>query len=405
MTELIYAAIPAFILFMIVELLVGRYRGVRGYEKKDTAASLTMGVVNVGIGVGVDVLLVLALAGLYRFRIVDLPEGAWWVWLLAFFVFDFLFYWMHRFHHTVRVLWAAHVNHHSSERFNLSTALRQSWTEPLTALPFWLPMALLGFTPAQVLTVHALSLIYQFFVHTELVQRLGPLEWVFNTPSHHRVHHASDVEYLDRNYAGTLIIWDRLFGTFEQERHRPTYGLTTNIGTFNPLRIAFHEWAAVLGDAWRAPGLSAKLGTLFQPPGWRPGDDSGTVRVLQAKLREQAGAPVVGPPPAEGMRSACDAEVAAVRLDRRALHLATTDTPLDVSTLDVSTLECAASDGATSDGGTSDGGTSDGGTLSAGARSSDALSTGARSGEGEPGTGPSVPIVSSPPVVSTTVGV
>lgn len=283
MFEVVGPAIPVFVFFMLVEYFVGRHRGEHVYETKDTAASLSMGVGNVLLSVGIDLVLLAALVLVYQVRLFDIEMNTWWSWLLAFVLFDFLFYWMHRLHHEVRVFWAAHVNHHSSERYNLSTALRQSWTEPLTSIPFWVVMSLVGFPPHVTLLVHAISLLYQFTLHTEVVGKLGPLEWVWNTPSHHRVHHGSDLKYLDRNYGGMLIIWDRLFGSFQVEEEPVTYGLTTNIDTYNPLKIAFHEWAAIGRDMRQAERWGDRLQILIQPPGWRPGDDSQTVRVLQGR--------------------------------------------------------------------------------------------------------------------------
>ena len=177
------------------------------------------------------------------------------------------------------MLWASHVPHHSSQRYNLSTALRQSWT-PFTGLPFYLPLAFF-FSPAQIATAYGINLLYQFWIHTELIDRLGPLEWVFNTPSHHRVHHGANVQYLDRNYGGILILWDRWFGSFEPERERVRYGLTKNIGSFNPVYAAFHEFAAVLRDAFRAGSLRDAFGYLLQPPGWKPNGAGATATDLK----------------------------------------------------------------------------------------------------------------------------
>lgn len=285
-------AIPAFFFLLITEWLVGRWRGVKVFEPKDTVTSLTMGTGKLILGIGVDMLLLLALVGTREFgsavlKIPTLAMDQWWHWAIAVVVFDFLFYWMHRTHHVVRMGWAGHVTHHSSQRYNLATALRQSWTEHVTAIPFWLPMALIGFPAESVLITYAFSLIYQFWIHTELIDRLGPLEWFMNTPSHHRVHHGSNLKYLDRNFAGTFIVWDRLFGTFEAEdREEPVeYGLIDNINTYNPILVAFHEWIAMIKDALRAPTFVDRLRHFFKPPGWLPGDDSQTVRVQQRALR------------------------------------------------------------------------------------------------------------------------
>lgn len=292
MLNTILIAIPAFLFLLLTEWFVGRWRGVEVFERKDTATSLTMGTGKLVIGLGVDALLLILLVatrglGENLLKLPTIAMDQWWHWALAVVVFDFLFYWMHRSHHVVRVGWAGHVTHHSSQRYNLATALRQSWTEHITAIPFWLPMALIGFPAEAVLIVYAFSLLYQFWVHTELIDRLGPLEWIMNTPSHHRVHHGSNLKYLDRNFAGTFIIWDRLFGTFQvEDRDEPVeYGLIENITTHNPLKVAFHEWIAMGRDVLRAPTFGDRLRHFFKPPGWLPGDDSQTVRVQQRALR------------------------------------------------------------------------------------------------------------------------
>jgi sterol desaturase/sphingolipid hydroxylase (fatty acid hydroxylase superfamily) len=177
------------------------------------------------------------------------------------------------------------VNHHSSERYNLSTALRQSWTTPFTTLLFywWLPLA--GFHPVMIATMTSISLLYQFWIHTETIDRLGAFEQAFNTPSHHRVHHGSNVEYLDRNHGGILIVWDRLFGTFEPERAPVVYGLTRNITTYSPPRIAFHEWTAMIAAALRPAPLATRLAYVFAPPGWSA--DGSTLTASQLRAREQ----------------------------------------------------------------------------------------------------------------------
>jgi sterol desaturase/sphingolipid hydroxylase (fatty acid hydroxylase superfamily) len=183
---------------------------------------------------------------------------------------DLACYVFHRAHHEIRVLWASHVIHHSSQYFNLSTALRQSWF-PMTSLPFWIPLALLGIPPWLILLQQSVSLLYQFFLHTERIGKLPrPVEWVFNTPSHHRVHHGSNQVYLDRNYAGILIIWDRMFGTFEPEGERVRYGLTKNLTTYNPARVAFTEWAALARDIRSARRWRDRLGFVVRRPGWQP---------------------------------------------------------------------------------------------------------------------------------------
>lgn len=273
MNDVILYAIPFFVLFMALEALSYRLhpeRGGRGYDARDTRTSLIMGIGSVVINVGWKLVVLAAYAGLYLLAPVHLSAANPLTWLALFVLEDLCFYWYHRSHHTVRVLWASHVVHHSSERFNFSTALRQSWT-PFSALPFWLPLALLGFAPWMILAQQSVSLLFQFLLHTERVGKLwGPIEFVFNTPSHHRVHHASNTEYLDHNYGGILIIWDRIFGSFAAERSPATYGLTKNINTHNPLRVATHEFAAIAGDLTRARRGRDVVGLVLGRPGWQP---------------------------------------------------------------------------------------------------------------------------------------
>ncbi|MFE5813250.1 sterol desaturase family protein [Streptomyces sp. NPDC056479] len=267
-------AIPAFVLLVAVEALSYRFLpddDERGYETRDTVTSMSMGAGSQVIALPWKAVVIVAYAALYSLAPWQLSPTSVWTWVLLFFAEDLAYYVFHRSHHRVRVLWASHVVHHSSVRFNLSTALRQSWT-PMTTLPFWMPLALLGIPPWMILLQQSFSLIYQFFLHTERVDRLWrPIEFVFNTPSHHRVHHGSNNVYLDRNYGGILIVWDRLFGTFEAEGERVVYGLTKNIDTYNPLRVAFHEYAATWRDVRTATRWRDRLGYAFGPPGWTPG--------------------------------------------------------------------------------------------------------------------------------------
>ena len=252
-----------------------------GYEKRDTAVSLSMGIANVGISAGAKLLSIPLFVIAYEHRVLDVMRLGAIAWVILFVAEDCCYYWFHRLHHEVRVLWAAHVVHHSSERYNLSTALRQPLLTPFTGPIFWVPLALVGFPPYLILTAQAVSLIYQFWLHTETVDKLGLLEEVLNTPSHHRVHHGSNVAYLDKNHAGVLIIWDRLFGTFAREEDKVVYGLTTNLHTFQPLRVGFHEVAAIARDVARAPTIRAKLGYVFAAPGWSHDGSSMTARELQ----------------------------------------------------------------------------------------------------------------------------
>jgi len=269
----LYAA-PLFVTLLVGErVLVGKWkdrgRDVVGYEKKDMWASLAMGIGSLVtvtlLNAGVFVLA----TWLHAHRLCDVGSGAL-AWAVALVGWDFAYYWHHRLEHECRLFWASHVNHHSSRFFNLSTALRQPWT-PFTALVFFPPLALVGVPPWMIMVSGGLNLIYQFWIHTEIIGRLPRwFEAVMNTPSHHRVHHGSNPEYLDKNYAGVLIVWDRLFGTFVEERARVVYGLTKNITSYNPFVIAFHEYAAILRDVRAARSWRDRLGIVWHGPGWVP---------------------------------------------------------------------------------------------------------------------------------------
>ena len=266
-------AVPLFIVGMLLELFLIHRRGARGsYETRDTATSLMMGAGNVVSGILLGGFSFAALMWVWQFRVFD-----WGITILAgfiaFIIDDLRYYWYHRIAHTCRWVWAEHINHHSSQHYNLSTALRQSWTGLFTGMfVLQIPLVLLGFHPALLAFVYGFNLVWQFWIHTEAVDKMWkPLEFIMNSPSHHRVHHATNPRYLDSNYAGTLIIWDRMFGTFvpELEEDRPRYGIVKNIGTFNPVKVAFHEWIGMFADALQ-PGISPvdRLRYLFKPPGW-----------------------------------------------------------------------------------------------------------------------------------------
>ncbi len=275
MAEVLYYAIPVFILLLVTEALSFRHARLEegdliGYEARDTRTSLLLGTGNVVINVAWKLVVLAIFAAVYELSPLRLDPGDWWVWVLLFFADDFSYYWFHRISHESRFFWASHSVHHSSTHYNLSTALRQTWV-PMTYFPFWIWMPLVGFEPWMVFLAQAWSLIYQFWIHTERVRKLPRfLEFFLNTPSHHRVHHGSNQVYLDRNYAGILIIWDRMFGTYIPEGERVRYGLTKNINTFNPVRAAFHEYIAMWHDIRRAPRLRDRLGRALPRTGLGP---------------------------------------------------------------------------------------------------------------------------------------
>jgi len=269
--RLIALAIPFFFLFIGIELLLARARRRTVYRLADTVGDLGCGMAQQLVLVFAGAALLAIYAWVYgHWRLVTMEAGGPLPWVVSFLGVDFLYYWWHRASHRVNVLWAAHVVHHQSEDFNLAVALRQAIATSFTSLPFYLPMALLGVPPVVYATMVALSTLYQFWIHTELVGKLGPLEWFLNTPSHHRVHHAVNPRYLDRNYAAALIVWDRLFGTFAEEEEPCVYGTVRPLGSFNPVWAQLAYW----GDLWRKaatlPRWADRLRIWVMPPPWVP---------------------------------------------------------------------------------------------------------------------------------------
>ncbi len=285
-------AIPFFSLLILIEAYINYKERADNYQLKDATASISMGLGSVFID------LITKSTALILFTIIYTNYGLFnealsftvLGWVLLFFLDDVTFYFHHRFSHQVRLLWAAHVNHHSSVHYNLSTALRQSWTELFYKYLWYLWLPFLGFPPLMILTQISISLIYQFWVHTKHIKRLPAwFEFIFNTPSHHRVHHAKNIVYLDRNHAGILIIWDRLFGTFmEEDPNEPVvYGITTNINTYNPIKIASHEFINLGKDIYKAPTFSDKLKYILMPPGWSHDGSTMTADEMRADWEQQ----------------------------------------------------------------------------------------------------------------------
>jgi sterol desaturase/sphingolipid hydroxylase (fatty acid hydroxylase superfamily) len=274
--DYILLAIPVFFLLIGIELVLARVLERDSYRLNDSVGDLACGVLQQLGGVFLKTALFAGYAALYAgYRQLEIPMDAAWAWACCFVGHDFLYYWFHRFSHEVNAGWAAHVVHHQSEEYNLAVALRQGAFQPAVSWVFYLPLAVLGFPPAMFLAVSAFDTLYQFWIHTRLIGRLGPLEWVFNTPSHHRVHHARNPRYIDRNHGGTLIVWDRLFGTFAQERDEPVYGITKPLASFNPLWANLHYWAEMWEVARRARRPLDRLRVLWMRPGWRPSDLGG----------------------------------------------------------------------------------------------------------------------------------
>lgn len=270
--NIILYAIPFFFLAIFIELGYGAYTKRNTYRLNDTINSLSMGSLSRLQG-----LIILGFSGVIyewvvgNYQLTQLPEGEAWVWVSCFILYDLAYYWKHRLGHEVALFWGSHVSHHQSEDYNLGTALRQTSID-FHGFLFYLPFFALGY-PAEVLfSVVSLNLIYQFWVHTEHIPKLGPLEWVFVTPSNHRVHHARNSLYVDRNYGGVFIIWDRIFASYQDElaTEPAVFGLRKPLNSWNPLWANIHVYWRLVLDFWQAPGILNKLKLIFKPPGWQP---------------------------------------------------------------------------------------------------------------------------------------
>ena len=284
--DVVQMAVPLFVVAILLELawITLKRRGGR-YETRDALTSLAMGAGNVIEGLVLGFVAYGYFTFMWQFRLFDLGTSVAVI-VLCFILNDLAYYWIHRFGHRIRWVWAAHVVHHSSQHYNLTTALRQTWTGTVTLMMLVkTPLILLGFHPAMVIFVSGLNLIYQFWIHTEAIDKMPRwFEAVMNTPSHHRVHHGRNPRYLDANYAGVLIIWDKMFGTFVPEQETPEYGLVFNLGTFNPLRVATHEWVGIFKDVFqRGITMGDRLKYMFAPPGWSHDGSRKTADMLKAE--------------------------------------------------------------------------------------------------------------------------
>jgi alkylglycerol monooxygenase len=269
--QLIAWSIPAFIALIALEAWVARRRGHRVYHLPVAISDISCGITSQLFNIFTASLGVVAYVAVYEaWHLLDLDPSAATTWALALLGVDFLYYWWHRLSHEVNLMWAAHIVHHHSEDLNLAVALRQALFTGLTAIPFYIPLALLGVPPLPYFVCKAINILYQFWIHTELIRSLGPAERVINTPSHHRVHHAINPQYMDRNYAGMLIVWDRLFGTFEPEVERPVYGTTKPLRSLSPLWANFHYFGEMARLAAAAPNWRLWLYAWVAPPAWHP---------------------------------------------------------------------------------------------------------------------------------------
>ena len=261
-------SIPIFFLLIGIELLFGYLKNKKLYRFNDALTNINLGIGSQIVGIMTKGLLFLAYLYLYKHRVFTF-ENTWWSWIILFLGVDFFYYWFHRASHEINALWAAHIVHHQSEDYNLSVALRQSWFQGWFSWVFYLPLAVVGFDPIMFAAMVSFNTLYQFWIHTTTIKTMGPLEWIFNTPSHHRVHHGSNPKYIDRNHAGSLVIWDRMFGTFQKEEEEVVYGITSPLNSWNPVWANIHYWKDLWQLAKQSKGLD-KVRVFLKPPGWQP---------------------------------------------------------------------------------------------------------------------------------------
>ena len=264
--NLILLATPIIFMLVLLEWVISVYQNKDTYNGKDFLAALTIGLVSAAISTAIKVFMFGIILFFWNMVPWKIPP-TWWSFVLCFFAIDLARYWAHRVSHENRFWWATHVTHHNSLKFNFSVSFRTSWTQPIKFV-FFLPVLLMGFHPFVYFICHQLAILYQFWIHTELIKKLpAPIEYIFVTPSHHRVHHGSDEHYLDKNYGSTFIIWDRIFGTFMAEGERPTYGITKNVTTYNPIHLVFHEFVDIYKDLLKAENFREAWQILFGKPG------------------------------------------------------------------------------------------------------------------------------------------
>ena len=267
---------PLYFFLIAVEYLVARHRGLPLYRLTDAINNVSTGLLMQLTVMAFGGIMAASYIGLYEAaRFAEWSSGAVATWLCCFLAVDFAYYWFHRLSHEVNFLWAAHVVHHQSEDYNLAVALRQSSLQPFFSTVFYLPLALCGFPPLVFFVCSGINTIYQFWLHTQLIHRLGPLEEILVTPSHHRVHHGRNPIYIDRNHGGTFIVWDRLFGTFQREEEEVVYGITKPLSSWNPIWANLHYWVELIETARRTRGIGDKLKTFLAFPGWFPEDQGG----------------------------------------------------------------------------------------------------------------------------------
>ena len=265
----VYAIGAPIVLAMIfAELLVSNWQNKKYYNQEDTLCTIGLLVGNIIVAFSIKGLILAFHFYLYQFKILELASilPLWAMWLLTFIMIDLVFYVYHRMSHMVRFLWAIHLSHHSSKEMNFAVSFRQAWFGPISKIPFFMALPLLGFDPTIIAVTGVISTLWGIVGHTQIIGKLGPLEWIFNTPSHHRVHHGSNKQYIDKNYGNLLIIWDRMFGTFEPEEEPVKFGLVNNVNTYNPAKITFMAWSSMIDDIKKKKNLSEMFSTIMEPP-------------------------------------------------------------------------------------------------------------------------------------------
>ncbi len=267
----IVLSIPIFFLLIGIELLVAKLSNSKLYRFNDAITNISCGLGQQILGVFLKSVLIIGYYFIYQhYRFFDIASS-WQTWIILFIGVDFFYYWFHRVAHEVSVVWGSHVVHHQSEEYNLTVALRQGWVQGIFSTSFYLPLALIGFDPFSFLTINSFQTLYQFWIHTKTINKLpAPIEYIFNTPSHHRVHHGVNSKYIDRNHGGTLIIFDRLFGTFQEEEETVVYGVTQQPNSWNPLWLNIEYWVWMVSELKAASKWSDKFNILFNTPGWTP---------------------------------------------------------------------------------------------------------------------------------------
>src|SRR5436190_20006523 len=286
---LILVSTPLYIVIITLELILSNYGHKKAYTWKDTAANVYLMLLNACLDLFVRGAYLLVLTYFFHYQVFSFSNViVYWIMLIVF--EDFLYYWLHRFDHEIRLFWAVHVTHHSSQQLNFSVGFRSSVFQPLYRFIYFIPLALFGFKGIDIMFAYSATQIFGILAHTQTVKKLGFLEYIIVTPSHHRVHHGSNPRYLDKNMGMFLIIWDKMFGTFqaEEETDPVKYGLTTNIESHNPLTMVFHEWKNILHDLFtkKAP-LKAKIMYVFGPPGWSHDGSRKTSSQLREELRKE----------------------------------------------------------------------------------------------------------------------